>query len=335
MSNLFFFWGQEDFLINSEIEKIKSENIDKNFEAMAYKHIYEPCFNDVINAISSLPMMFGNIMHVIDVNKFFLGKEKDSEDESNDTIDDFALKQLEKALESKSDKNIVVLRCIIPYDSKKKVDTRKKLYKIISKFATEKQFSIYREFDKNLISVIADLGKQSGLKLSSSVISAIIGQMGTKLGVINSELQKLSITLYPEKEPTINDIEKICTRNDDVFSILQALFKNDTGKAIWELRKSLEKVSVPEIMGALQYSLRNFTIIKAYFNRIGKSGLSQWLHVHEFVIGKNYELMSDFSGKKLLKLKNNLIKTEYTIKTGNCASPENALEMAIMEVCDV
>ena len=104
MSNLFFFWGQEDFLINSEIEKIKSENIDKNFEAMAYKQIYEPCFNDVINAISSLPMMFGNIMHVIDVNKFFLGKEKDSEDESNDTIDDFALKQLEKALESKSDK---------------------------------------------------------------------------------------------------------------------------------------------------------------------------------------------------------------------------------------
>ena len=36
MKNLFFFWGQEDFLINSEIEKIKSKNIDKTFEAMAY-----------------------------------------------------------------------------------------------------------------------------------------------------------------------------------------------------------------------------------------------------------------------------------------------------------
>ena len=335
MSNLFFFWGQEDFLINSEIEKIKSENIDKTFETMAYKRIYEPVFDDVINALSALPMMFGNIMHVIDVNKFFLGKEKDSEDENADAIDDFALKQFEKALEGKSDKNIVVFRCIIPYDSKKKVDTRKKLYKIVSKYATEKQFPIYREFDKNLIPVIADLGKKNGLKLSSPVISAIINQMGTKLGVINSELQKLSITIYPEKEPSINDIEKICTKNDDVFVILQALFKNNIGKAIWELRKSLEKVSVPEIMGALQYSLRNFTIIKANYNRIGKSGLSQWLHIHEFVIEKNYNLMSDFSGKTLLKLKNNLIKTEYAIKTGDCVSPENALEMALMEVCDV
>ena len=88
-------------------------------------------------------------------------------------------------------------------------------------------------------------------------------------------------------------------------------------------------------MGALQYSIRNFSVIKAYYNRIGKAGLSKWLHIHEFVIEKNYNLMSNFSLNKLIKLKNNFIKTEYAIKTGDCVSPENALEMNLMEVCDV
>ena len=60
MENLFFFWGQEDFLINSEIEKLKEKFIDKNFETMSYKKLYEPSFEDVINAIKAVPMMFGN-----------------------------------------------------------------------------------------------------------------------------------------------------------------------------------------------------------------------------------------------------------------------------------
>ena len=334
MKNFFFFWGQEDFLINSEIEKIKTENIDKNFEAMAYKRIYEPSFDDMTNALSALPMMFGNIMHVIDVNKFFLAKEKDDNSDNN-TTDDFELKQFEKALESKSDKNIVVFRCVIPPESKKKVDTRKKLYKIVSKYAQEKQFPLYRDFDKALTPIIADLGKKNGLKLSSQVISALISQAGTRLGIINSELQKLAIVIFPQKEPSINDIKNICTHKDDVFQILEALFMNDIDKAIGELNKTFEKSSIPEILGALQYSLRNFSIIKAYYNRIGKSGLSKWLHIHEFVIDKNYNLMSKFSFEKILKLKSNLIKTEYAIKTGDCINPENALEIALMEVCDV
>ena len=65
MENLFFFWGQEDFLINSEIEKIKIKYIDKNFESMAYKKFTEPKFEEVISAVQTLPMMFGNIMHLM------------------------------------------------------------------------------------------------------------------------------------------------------------------------------------------------------------------------------------------------------------------------------
>ena len=328
MENLFFFWGQEDFLINSEIEKLKKKFIDKNFEAMAYKKLYEPSFDDIINAIQTLPMMFGNVMHIIDVNKFFLS-------DSESSIDDWALNQYEDALKNKSDKNIIVLRLIIPSDSKRKVDTRKKIYKITSKYANEKQFPQYRSFDKGLPMVITSLAKDNGLQLDNQIIGKIIEQMGGNLGIINSELQKLAITIYPKTSPTVNDIENICTKKDDVFAILEAIFKNDTDKALYELKKVLEKSSLPEVMGAIQYSLRSFTIIKTNYKKIGKIGLSQKLHIHEFIIEKNYNMMSQFSEKSLFKLKHDLIKTEYAIKSGECANPEIALEIALMGVCDV
>ena len=328
MENLFFFWGQEDFLINSEIEKLKKKNIDKNFEAMAYKKIYEPRFEDLLNTIQTLPMMFGNVMHVIDVNRFFMSDGENS-------IDDWALKQLEEAYANKSEKNIVVLRLIIPKESKRKVDTRKKIYKITAKYAQEKQFPIFRHYDKELPKVIEKLGKENGLNLNSQVISTIIDQIGTSLGIINSELQKLALTIYPSTEPKISDIKNICTQKDDVFVILEAVFKKDFDKAVYELKKVLEKITIAEVMAAIQASLRSFVIIKANYSKWGKSGLSKKLNRHEFIIEQNYNMMSKISGTELLKLKHNLIKTDYSIKTGECANPEIALEMALMGVNNV
>ena len=335
MENLFFFWGQEDFLINSEIEKLKEKFIDKNFETMSYKKLYEPSFEDVINAVKAVPMMFGNVMHVIDVNKFFLSSAKSDEGEDKTSIDDWALKQFEEALANKQEKNIVVLRCIIPLDSKKKVDTRKKLYKITSKYAKEKQFPLYRDFDKPLPAVISEIGNKYGLKLSNQVIKVIIEQIGTYLGTVNSELQKLAITIYPETSPKIEDIQNICTKKDDVFTILEKVFSGNKDKALFELKKVLEKSSIQEVMGAIQYSLRNLTLIKLYFKKLGKSGVAQKMHIPEFIIEKNYNMTSNISGTELLNLKNRLLKAEYSMKTGDCVNPETALEMALMEVNNV
>lgn len=328
MNNLFFFWGQEDFLLNSEIDEIKSKNIDKNFEVMAYKKIYKPNFDDLMNAVTALPMMFGNVMHVIDVFDLFF-PEGESE------IGDWELTQLEKAFENKSEKNIVVLKASIPLDSKKKVDTRKKIYKLISKYAQEKQFPLYRHFDKELPNVIDKLGKNNNIKLSPQVKSLLIEQVGTNLGILNSELSKLAITIYPKTEPTVEDIKNICTQKDDVFIILEAIFKKNFDKALLELKKVMEKSFYLQVMGALQQSLRNFVLIKIYFPKVGKTGVSKKLGIHEYVAELNYKLLSGMDLKSLLKLKSNLLKAEYSIKTGDCINPEEAIELALMGVKDV
>ena len=59
------------------------------------------------------------------------------------------------------------------------------------------------------------------------------------------------------------------------------------------------------------------------------------MRIHEFVIEQNFKAMNDISGAQLLKLRKNLLKCEYAIKTGDCVNPENALETALMEAYDV
>ena len=328
MNNLFFFWGQESFLINSEIEKIKTKNIDKNFETMAYKKIYKPSISDITTILGTLPMMFGNVMHVIDVNDFFLS-------DSGSSVDDWELKQFEKALETKSEKNIIVFRLIIPPDSKKKVDTRKKIYKITAKYAEEKQFPFLKPTSDELTKIISELGKNVGLKLNSGICKELISQIGTNVGILNSELQKLAITIYPKNEPTSDDIKDICVQKNDVFSILEPVLKNDLNKGLTELKKVFEKSSCPEIMGALQYSLRNLAYIKIYYPKIGASGIFQKTHIPNFIIDMNYKMISKVSIGKIINLKQNLTKAEYKIKSGECTNPEYAIEMALMGVNDV
>lgn len=324
MENLFFFWGVEDFLINSEIEKLKNKFIDKTFEAMAYKKLYKCSFEDLINAIHSLPMMFGNIMHVIDVNNFFTGDE-------NSTLSDWDFKRLESALQNKSDKNIVIFRLIIPKDSKKGVDARKKIYKIFTKYAIEKTFPLFKSYDKNLIKIIHDLAKNYGLEINSNTINEIISQTGVSLGVINTELQKLAITIYPKTSPSVSDVHEICTKTDDIFIILNDFFTNNIDKALYELKKVFEKKSNLEILAALQKSLRNFHIIKTYYNKIGSYATAQKLNLPENIINNNYKMLLNCDINTIIKLRKNITNAEFLIKTGDCINQEYLIEMALLE----
>jgi len=168
--------------------------------------------------------------------------------------------------------------------------------------------------------------------LNTSTIKTIIDQIGTNLGVINSELNKLAITIYPKTEPTIDDIKNICTQKDDVFIILDAIFNKNMDKALLETKKVFEKTHFLQVLGAIQTSLRNAMLIKIFFSKIGKSATAQKLGLLEFIVEKNYNAMSKISLETLYKLKTNLLKAEYSIKCGDAINPENTIEMALMEI---
>ena len=89
---VFLFYGQEDYLINKEIKKLKSELLDASFMSMSYKIFDNPPFEDLLSCIQSPPLMFGNTLSVINLDKYLFGNSA-FDDKQIEALD-FALKNI-------------------------------------------------------------------------------------------------------------------------------------------------------------------------------------------------------------------------------------------------
>ena len=71
---VYFFYGDEDFNIELEIEKMKSK-LNQDFIAMNFQTLDNPEYSDLITALRTPPMMFGDMLIVIDADKYFLSQK--------------------------------------------------------------------------------------------------------------------------------------------------------------------------------------------------------------------------------------------------------------------
>ena len=91
---VYFFYGDEDFNIEKEIDKLK-KGLDKNFLEMSFKTYDNPKFPDLISVLRSQPLMFGKMLVVIKCLDYF-----------TKTFDDKQIKEIESALENNNEKSV-------------------------------------------------------------------------------------------------------------------------------------------------------------------------------------------------------------------------------------
>ena len=118
---IYFFYGEEDFNIEQEIKKFKKE-LNKDFLEMSFKTYDNPNFADLISILRTQPMMFGKMLIVINCLSYF-----------SKTFDDKEIKEIEKALENNNENLNIIFTAILPRGEGKKLDSRKKLFKLLSK----------------------------------------------------------------------------------------------------------------------------------------------------------------------------------------------------------
>ena len=119
--SVYFYYGDEDYSIEQAINE-KKKLLDKNFSAMNFKTYDNPSFTDLISILRTTPMMFGKMLIIINCLDYF---SKSFEDSQN--------KQIEEALSLVSEDVDIIFTAIIPRDEGKKLDTRRKLFKLLSK----------------------------------------------------------------------------------------------------------------------------------------------------------------------------------------------------------
>lgn len=317
---IYFFYGDEDYNIEQEIKKLKKKLLDKDFAALNFKSVSNPNFVDFVSLLRTQPMMFGNQIIVINIENYFSKALEDSE-----------LEEIEHALKNNMESLCIVLVVNLARNEGKKLDSRRKIYKIISKYAQSQEFATFKTYKIDEISNwINKEAKKSEITLEKDAVLALIEQIGNNLRELSKELEKLKLLAYPKNIVTKKMVREICISNEDLFSMADFIIKDDKSRALLEFKKLLDKKHPLEILSALQTMLRKWIMIKSKSGSTSTFELSKLTGQHEFVVKTTLEKMKNTSLRDLVKLKQNLTNAEYKIKSGQSINAIDEVEYAFL-----
>ncbi len=315
---IYFFYGEEEFNISNEIGKLK-KTLDKNFLEMSFKTYDNPKFPDLIVILRTQPMMFGKMLIVINCLDYF-----------SKTFDDKEIKQISDALENNPDTLDIVFVAQLPRDEGKKLDSRKKFFKLLKGYNAQEFPTIPTYKTAELEGWIQKQARSKKIKLDSGALTTLIAQVGNNLRQLDGELEKLALLAYPKDLITKNMVQEICISNEDLFAFSDYLMQNEKDKALLEYRKLLDKKHPLEILATLQTMLRRWIILKSRAAECTPMELSRLTGQHEYVVKLTLQKLKRTSLKDLVYLKQRLTETEYKIKSGQLLNPEEEVENAFI-----
>ena len=265
---------------------------------------------------------------LVEINCLGYLSGKSSDDKS---FDDKQFKQLAEALDCSSENVDVVFTAQIPPDSQKKIDKRKKIFKLLSKYNAQEFNQIPSYKTAELEGWIKQQAKSKDLKISDEVAGAILFQVGSNLRMLDSELEKLKI--YAGKSPVTKEmIKEICVTNEDLFVFIDYLVEGNKSKALLEYQKLLAKKHPLEILSVLHTLLHGRIQIKAYSAKHSPDEIAKIINMHPFRVKMEIQKLKNISLKDLVKLKKNLTDAEYKIKSGQSnLDIDKEIEYAILQ----
>ena len=321
---LYFYHGQEDFLIESELNKLKDKLVDKAFLATNFRVYDNPKFPELMDILRTPSLMFGSILAVINCEKYFFDTK------GKISFDDKEIKQIEETIQTIPETLNIVFVCKIERESTKKIDTRRKLYKILAKNTTMTEFPEWKTYSKELPSWIQKQAKQKDLIIASEVVQFLIDRLGTNLRIINSELDKLKLAIYPTKAVTKEHIQNICTSSEDIFVLTDYILKGEKDKALLEFQKLCTNKHYLEILAVLQTNFSKMASIKVDSVNKSPMEIAAKNHLPEFIVKKHLEKLRKVPMDRLIKIRKNLLEAEYRVKTGEMSFYELPVELALL-----
>lgn len=318
--SVYFFYGDEDYNIEQAVENLKSR-LDKNFSAMNYKTLDNPTFPDLIEALRAQGLMFGKMLTVINCKSFF---EKSFEDNQ--------LKEITSALENNMENSDIVFVATLPRNENKKIDSRKKLFKLLSKYNAQEfpTFKMNYYGKQDLSAWIKKCAKSKSITLGQDVIDILIEQIGNNLREIDMELEKLKLIAYPEKNISIQMVKDICISNEDFFNFTELIMSQNYDKALVEYKKLLDKKHPLEILSAMQTILRKRILLKINANK----PIDEIVAITSMSAKQISAILKNSSKqtlKNLVHLKENLTNAEYRIKSGIGTDAESEVQNALLK----
>ena len=305
---IYLLYGTKDFQINEEIKKITTNQNEMNINKYDLN-------NDLIkNAIEDAETisMFGDKKTVIvdNANMFTGITSKDSE-------------IIEKYLN-----NININTNLIFIVHNEKLDTRKKITKLIKKVGTVKEFNE----EISPINLVKNLFKNYNIE--NKTINLFLNRIGNNPLIIQNEVNKIKTYKGDDKTITDEDILNLTTKiiEIDIFKLIDYIVKKDKDKAL-ELYYEMLKVNEEPIK--IIVILANQFRIMYQSKELLKKGYSEkdiasTLKIHPYRVKLAIQNSRNYTKETILKYLNDLADIDIGIKTGTL-NKDLAVELFILK----
>lgn len=299
---IYLFYGEEEFLIDSEIKKLISKNkIDNN--SISRYDLEVDSIKNVIDDACTISLFDGNkFIIVYNFDKLV----KDDE------------KLLSEFINNVGEVIIVFVAS--------KLDDRKKIVKEVKKISTSKEFNKNKNISNTVRSMFDDY------KVDYKTVDLLVSMVGNDLRILSQEVEKLK-TYKDNKEITYQDVLDLASSgdNDDIFDLINYIVIKDKSKAMSCYSSLLRRNEEPiKIIISLANQFRLLYQCKELYKKgNGEDSISKILDVHPYRVKLALDKCRNYSSKVLLDYLLELADIDSKIKNG-LIDKSLALELFIL-----
>lgn len=299
---IYALYGNEDFLIKKEIDNIIKNNNISSLNISNYDLTIDPLKNIIDDALT-ISLFEDKKLIIVDNSYIFTGST--IKDEKKDNVEDL--------LDYFEHINPDCILIFIVHNEK--LDERKKIVKVLKKIATVKSFSKVsspNDYAKDLL---------KDYNIEPAIIRLLIDRVGTDLGILEQEINKIKIYKNDDKLITKEDVIELTSKNVeiDIFDLIDKIVNKDKEHALEIYYEMLKRNEEPiKILIILANQFRIMYQAKELYQK-GYSGndIASLLNIHPYRIKLALEKTHSYKSETLLKNLSSLADLDYNIKVGN------------------
>ncbi len=308
---MYLFFGEEDYLKELYVEKIKALMPDggfPDFNRLEFEGKDNP-LSAYDDAWESFPMMTDKKLIIIKDSEIF--------NRPNEETKNFWQNKFKHV----SDDTVVVF-------CETKVDKRSVTYKAFAKSGTVVEFAF--QSDADLTTWVNKQALNAKIKISKDTAAYFVNVCDKGINSLKNELDKLFA--YCDGEITKSDIDKVVSKSLEVqvFDLTDAIMAGDAAKAM-EVAGSI-RTSNQSAMGMLYLVNSSAEKLLLAKTMSGKSvgEIASAMGTAPFIAGKYADSAKGFSEEALVRMVKRVPEIDYEIKLGK-ADMRTAVEQYIAE----
>lgn len=312
--NIYLIYGIDRALIINKTNEI-IKKLDINKDSIIKYSLNENNLNEILEDASTINLFSEKKIIVINDANIFTGSN------NIDTTN------LEKYLNNYNELTYMIFSFIGD-----KVDSRKKIYKIIKE---KGQIIEINSKTNDNYSYVLNYIKENNYQMSSMDIRYFLSKVGNDINNINNELNKLFLLKINDKIILKEDIDNIVITNieEDIFKFIDSITNKDKNKVISLYHEFLNNNYEPIMLISMIASKFRliYQVKRLISNKYSDEEISKKLSSHVYPIKLARNLSYGYSEGELLNILLALANLDKDIKLGNINN-EVGLELFLLKI---